>query len=174
MANFVPVDEFDLVIFGGTGDLALRKLLPALYHRVGDEQITGDSRIIAASRGDVARDAYLEQVEQALRSNLPDGEFRDEQWSKFRDRIHYVQCDAHAPDQWQSLVDLLVQPLCEIVRIVDIQITKRGFPQAYQTSLEVRQHGLTCIPKLFCHFLVERNVHGGVERLIAIECGRFM
>ena len=107
MANFVPVDEFDLVIFGGTGDLALRKLLPALYHRVGDGQITGDSRIIAASRGDVGRDAYLEQVEQALRSNLPDGEFRDEQWSKFRDRIHYVQCDAYAPDQWQGLVDLL-------------------------------------------------------------------
>jgi len=107
MANFVPVDEFDLVIFGGTGDLALRKLLPALYHRVGDGQITGDSRIIAASRGDVGRDAYLEQVEQALRSNLPGDEFRDDQWSKFRDRIHYVQCDAHAPDQWQALVDLL-------------------------------------------------------------------
>ena len=107
MANFVPVDEFDLVIFGGTGDLALRKLLPALYHRVGDGQITGDSRIIAASRGDVARDAYLEKVEQALRSNLPDGEFRDEQWWKFRDRIHYVQCDAHAPDRWQALGELL-------------------------------------------------------------------
>ena len=30
MATFVPVDEFDLVIFGGTGDLALRKPLPAL------------------------------------------------------------------------------------------------------------------------------------------------
>ena len=50
MANFVPVDVFDLVIFGGTGDLAMRKLLPALYHRERDGQITGDSRIIAASR----------------------------------------------------------------------------------------------------------------------------
>jgi glucose-6-phosphate 1-dehydrogenase len=79
MANFVPVEEFDLVIFGGTGDLALRKLLPALYHRVSDGQITGDSRIIAASRGDMNRDDYLATVEQALRANLPDGDFRDEQ-----------------------------------------------------------------------------------------------
>ena len=59
MANFVPVDVFDLVIFGGTGDLAMRKLLPALYHRERDGQITGASRIIAASRGDLHRDEYL-------------------------------------------------------------------------------------------------------------------
>ena len=36
-----PVEVFDLVIFGGTGDLALRKLLPALFHRFADGQITG-------------------------------------------------------------------------------------------------------------------------------------
>jgi glucose-6-phosphate 1-dehydrogenase len=34
-----PVEPFDLVIFGGTGDLAVRKLLPALYHRFIDGQI---------------------------------------------------------------------------------------------------------------------------------------
>ena len=107
MANFVPVDEFDLVIFGGTGDLALRKLLPAMYHRVADGQVTGDSRIIAASRGDVSRDTYLHEVEQALRSNLPDDEFRDDQWADLRERIHYVQCDAFAPDQWGALVEVL-------------------------------------------------------------------
>ena len=67
MANFIPVDEFDLVIFGATGDLAMRKLMPALYHRERDGQITGDSRIIGASRGDLGRDDYLSQVEEALR-----------------------------------------------------------------------------------------------------------
>ena len=33
VSTVIPVQPFDLVIFGGTGDLALRKLLPALYHR---------------------------------------------------------------------------------------------------------------------------------------------
>ena len=47
MAKLLPVDEFDLIIFGGTGDLAMRKLLPALYHRDRDGQFTGASRIIA-------------------------------------------------------------------------------------------------------------------------------
>ena len=36
MAKLLPVDSFDLIIFGGTGDVAMRKLLPALYHRARD------------------------------------------------------------------------------------------------------------------------------------------
>jgi glucose-6-phosphate 1-dehydrogenase len=107
MANFVPVDVFDLVIFGGTGDLAMRKLLPALYHRERDGQITGDSRVIAASRGDLGRDEYLGLVEQALQDNLGSGDFDDAEWAKLRDRIHYVQSDAYDHDKWGALVDLL-------------------------------------------------------------------
>jgi glucose-6-phosphate 1-dehydrogenase len=106
MANFVPVDAFDLVIFGGTGDLAMRKLLPALYHRERDGQITGDSRIIAASRGDLARDAYLGLVEEALRDHLAD-EFNAEDWARLRQRIHYAQADAVDHSAWNELVALL-------------------------------------------------------------------
>jgi glucose-6-phosphate 1-dehydrogenase len=38
-AQIIPVDPFDYIVFGGTGDLAERKLLPALYHRQVDGQI---------------------------------------------------------------------------------------------------------------------------------------
>ena len=107
MANFVPVDVFDLVIFGGTGDLAMRKLLPALYHRERDGQITGESRIIAASRGELGRDDYLGLVEQALQENLGSGDFEAAEWAKLRERIHYVQSDAHDHDNWGALGDLL-------------------------------------------------------------------
>jgi glucose-6-phosphate 1-dehydrogenase len=107
MANFVPVDVFDLVIFGGTGDLAMRKLLPALYHRERDGQVTGDSRIIAASRGDLGRDEYLGLVEQALRDNLDSGEFAADDWAKLRGRIHYVQANAADHDNWGALVEIL-------------------------------------------------------------------
>ncbi len=36
----IPVDPFDLVIFGGTGDLARRKILPGLYRRFQAGQMT--------------------------------------------------------------------------------------------------------------------------------------
>ena len=64
MAQLVPVDPFDLIIFGGTGDLAMRKLLPALYHRDRDGQLTKDSRIIAASRGALSQEEYLATVKR--------------------------------------------------------------------------------------------------------------
>ena len=107
MAQLVPVDTFDLIIFGGTGDLAMRKLLPALYHRDRDGQITPDSRIIAASRGALSREDYLAEVEASLRDNLADGDFDELQWQSFSERLHYVQADAYAHDDWNDLVALL-------------------------------------------------------------------
>ena len=107
MAKLVPVDVFDLIIFGGTGDLAMRKLLPALYHRDRDGQVTGDSRIVAASRGAHSRKQYLALVRQALKDNLAAGEFDDKHWKSFSNRIQYVQADAGAPEDWQPLVELL-------------------------------------------------------------------
>lgn len=107
MAKLLPVEVFDLVIFGGTGDLAMRKLLPALFHRDRDGQITGDSRIIAASRGEMSRDDYRNDVEHALRANLADDEIDDGQLRAFLERVHYVQADAREHGHWQDLVALL-------------------------------------------------------------------
>jgi glucose-6-phosphate 1-dehydrogenase len=53
VSRVIPVDPFDLVIFGGTGDLARRKILPGLYRRFLSGQMTPDSRIIGAARADL-------------------------------------------------------------------------------------------------------------------------
>ncbi len=107
MAKLVPVDTFDLIIFGGTGDLAMRKLLPALYHRDRDGQVTAESRILAASRSEMTREAFLDVVREALHDNLAEGEFEDASWERFSNRIHYAQADAFDHDQWQDLTELL-------------------------------------------------------------------
>jgi glucose-6-phosphate 1-dehydrogenase len=65
----VPVDPFDLVILGGTGDLARRKLLPALFQRYLDGHITDSSRVIGAGRDDIGDDAYRAMVAEAMRSS---------------------------------------------------------------------------------------------------------
>jgi glucose-6-phosphate 1-dehydrogenase len=75
MAKLTPVEPFDLIIFGGTGDLAMRKLLPALFHRDRDAQITDDSRIIAASRSALSRQNYLDKIEKSLKASLRSEEF---------------------------------------------------------------------------------------------------
>ena len=70
MAKFVPVDIFDLVIFGGAGDLALRKLLPALYHRDLDEQLPQGSRIISVGRRPMERQEFLDMVRESLKVQI--------------------------------------------------------------------------------------------------------
>ena len=52
VARTIPVDPFDLVIFGGTGDLARRKILPSLFRRRLAGQMPGDARVIGCARGD--------------------------------------------------------------------------------------------------------------------------
>ncbi len=103
MAKLIPVDVFDLVIFGGTGDLAMRKLLPALYHRHRDGQFPEGSRIIAVGRQDMDDAAYLDIVGQALQANLGEGEFDAEHWERFRGLVSYVVADALNPDGWAGL-----------------------------------------------------------------------
>ena len=103
MAKFIPVDVFDLVIFGGAGDLALRKLLPALYHRDRDSQMPDDCRIISIGRSDISQEAFLGQVRESLLARLKDSEFSDELWNAFSKRLQYVQCDALDTSTWQGL-----------------------------------------------------------------------
>ena len=57
----------DYVIIGGTGDLALRKILPALFWRYLDGQITAEYRIAAASRRDMELDDFRSQDPAVLR-----------------------------------------------------------------------------------------------------------
>jgi len=69
VSQALPVGTFDLVIFGGTGDLARRKLLPELLQRFADGQIEAQSRIVA-----IARDAFTaEEYRNHLRADLAQG-----------------------------------------------------------------------------------------------------
>jgi len=107
MAKFVPVDIFDLVIFGGVGDLALRKLMPALYHRDRDGQLPPGCRIISVGRSHVTNDEFLARVGGSLKEKLPDSEFSEEFWGAFSQRLQYIRADALEPSSWQDLTQVL-------------------------------------------------------------------
>jgi len=66
-SKIIKVDPFDLVVFGGTGDLAYRKLFPALYHREKAGQLTDPTRIIGASRRQMSDEQFRASVHDALK-----------------------------------------------------------------------------------------------------------
>ena len=106
-AQFVPVAPFDIVVFGGTGDLAMRKLLPGLYHRDCDEQIPAESRIIALARGELDDQSYAAQVSEALATYISPSELDGERLTRFLRRLDYIRIDAAGEEGWDRLKERL-------------------------------------------------------------------
>lgn len=108
MAEFIPVPPFDLVVFGATGDLALRKLFPSLLHRYLDGQISSQSRIIGAARSELDAEAFRNLVRESRAKFAPDACLDASKCEAFLTQLEYVSVDAMAtPDAWTPLADRL-------------------------------------------------------------------
>src|SRR2546421_972352 len=85
----LPVHPTTLVIFGATGDLAKRKLLPAIYNLAHEGALPERFNLIGVSRGELADDEFRSQAEDAIRQfsrREPD----DRVLSSLVDRMRYV------------------------------------------------------------------------------------
>ncbi|NID14746.1 glucose-6-phosphate dehydrogenase [Luteibacter yeojuensis] len=103
-----PVDSFDYVIFGATGDLTMRKLLPALYRRFAEGQVPADARIVGTARSPLDDEAYRERARVALRQHLRPDEIIDATLNRFLRLVHYVSLNgADSAGNWDGLKALL-------------------------------------------------------------------
>ncbi len=107
--KIVPVETFDCVVFGATGDLTLRKLLPALYYRFCDGQMPADSRIIAAARSDLTDDDYRQRTRDALRKHVGKDDHHEVTVERFCAQVSYCRMDGAAADSWGPLCDRLAE-----------------------------------------------------------------
>ncbi|WP_018631829.1 glucose-6-phosphate dehydrogenase [Neomegalonema perideroedes] len=99
----IPVDPFDLVIFGATGDLTRRKLLPALYQRDRAGQLPPDARVIGAARTEMASKAWRAEAQKALEEFVPQEDLDPEAVKRFLGRLEYVRVDAGSETGWPAL-----------------------------------------------------------------------
>jgi len=98
---------FDFVIFGGAGDLALRKLIPAWYRAHREGAMPEGARIIPTTRSREAAAAYMEKVQAKVEGFLGD-EFELESWQAFARHIVPVAVDiAELDDRWDDFAELL-------------------------------------------------------------------
>ncbi len=106
-SQIIPVDPFDCVVFGGSGDLAERKLLPALYHRQMEGQFLEPTRIIGASRSPLSNEEYRTFARDSLKEHLKPGEYDEAKVEDFCKRVFYVPVDAKSEQGWDELKALL-------------------------------------------------------------------
>ena len=112
----LPLDAFDLVIFGGTGDLARRKLLPALLQRFADGQIVAQSRIIATARDTLSPDDYRKRMRAELLPAVEDDATVRAALDAFLGLIDYRALDVTRDAGWPELAATLGGPT-ERVRV---------------------------------------------------------
>ncbi|GKY87549.1 glucose-6-phosphate dehydrogenase [Sinisalibacter aestuarii] len=103
VSRVIPVDPFDLVIFGGTGDLARRKILPGLYRRFRDGQMPEGVSIVGAARSEFDDDGYRAFVAEALAEFLPKAKLEPKAVKGFLDLLGYIAVDATGKDGWAEL-----------------------------------------------------------------------
>ncbi len=108
-ARLIPVDAFDIVVFGATGDLAQRKLIPALYHRDEQGQIPAEARIIGTSRREMSDDEFRTFATTALESFVEEKLRTPEMMSRFLGRLSYIAAEAGKEDGWSKLDEALAQ-----------------------------------------------------------------
>ncbi|MFD1341857.1 glucose-6-phosphate dehydrogenase [Litorisediminicola beolgyonensis] len=102
VSRVIPVDPFDLVIFGATGDLARRKILPGLFRRYLSGQMPAEAQILGAARSEMDDGAFRTMVREAI-AEFDSTEHKPEELDAFLERVGYEAVDAKGTGGWDAL-----------------------------------------------------------------------
>jgi glucose-6-phosphate 1-dehydrogenase len=101
----MALNDFDLVLFGGSGDLSMRKLLPAMYARDVANDLPKEARIVCIGRAQLSSEEFLKTVEKDSKPHIkaPVADI----WKRFCARIVYVAVDATDSASYKTLAEAL-------------------------------------------------------------------
>jgi len=91
-----------IVIFGASGDLTSRKLVPALYQLFRKDRLTEPLRLVGFSRSEYSHDAWRSKLAASTQKFVGE-KFDAEKWGEFSEQIYYHQGDIGESEDFQSL-----------------------------------------------------------------------
>src|SRR5438477_1585067 len=101
------VEPCAIVIFGASGDLTARKLIPAFYHLCREKQLPAPFRIIGFARREKTDDAWRQELRAALEQFSRTRPIDDAVWTEFATNVCYCQGDISDPAAYKKLADRL-------------------------------------------------------------------
>ena len=104
-ARTVP-QACSVVIFGATGDLTMRKLIPALYNIAADGELPPGVSVIGFARRKKADEEFRKEQEESTRKFSRQA-VRDEIWNGFAQALFYHPSEFHDPAGYKSLAERL-------------------------------------------------------------------
>ncbi|MEO3416069.1 glucose-6-phosphate dehydrogenase [Roseovarius sp. CAU 1744] len=107
VSRVIPVDPFDLIIFGATGDLARRKILPGLFHRFTVGQMPEEARIVGTARSEMDNDAFRGVIRDSLLEFAPRAAEQTGLLERFLEKLSYVCVDVKGDQGWGDLAGFM-------------------------------------------------------------------
>jgi glucose-6-phosphate 1-dehydrogenase len=95
--------SFDLVFFGGTGDLTWRKLMPALFQAFRHNKLPAGGRLLAVARDERSDDEYRAYIREKFTGVEEAKQPSDEEFARFAELLHYRRMDLSQPDDYAGL-----------------------------------------------------------------------
>ena len=102
-------NNFNLIIFGGTGDLAYRKIYPAIYQRFIDGQLKCKYNIIAISRKENHQDIFNKEMESVLLKSTRDRKMNKDEISLFMKNVHIIKAKEASAEGYLNLKNFLAK-----------------------------------------------------------------
>jgi glucose-6-phosphate 1-dehydrogenase len=134
-----------LTIFGASGDLTKRKLIPALYNLALEKRLPERFAVVGYARSEMSHDAFREKMREGI------GEFSrtglDESvWQQFASTLYYISGDYQEPEGYQSLKDF-IDGFDRGNRVLPIRVFYLATPpELYSTVIE-RISAVNLVPK---------------------------
>ncbi|WP_335967167.1 glucose-6-phosphate dehydrogenase [Galbibacter sp. PAP.153] len=93
-----------IVIFGGTGDLAKRKLIPAFYNLFNENWMPENFAIYGLGRTELTDDQYRENLHEGLKEFSRSGEPDPKKWNIFKESLHYFPSNINDENDYKELL----------------------------------------------------------------------
>ena len=120
--------SFDLVFFGGTGDLTWRKLMPALFQAFRHGKLPPDGRILGVARDDQSDDQYRAWLKDRFQDVIDAKRPSDEEFAHFAEMLHYRRLDLSQPEHYARLKEWLAERNADTV-VLYLATSPYLFPQ---------------------------------------------
>src|ERR1700681_1645407 len=100
-------DPCAVVIFGASGDLTKRKLVPALYRLVQERLVPAEFAIVGLARTEMSNDEFRDKMKESVAQFSEAKNVDEEVWHSFAQGIYYLPTDIGTADDYQKLGALL-------------------------------------------------------------------
>ena len=96
----MTLNTFSLYLFGGTGDLSNRKLLPAMFRQEILSTFDEESEIVGIGSKEISSDEYISMVKESLSNYFHGFDDHADSWAIFSKRLRYIKLDINSEDDW--------------------------------------------------------------------------